>query len=130
MIEIVRAKNPKAKQPWHIRVVAEGNDQPLLAGETLVEQHDAGVAIAALGRLFSPVDRAEYAGGPSGGVLTVWIEHDEDGQKLHVPIELVDEREAPQPPTAAEPPTEPAAPAKKAVAKKTAKKAASAGGDS
>lgn len=116
MIEIVRAKAPRAKQPWHVRVRAEGNAEPILAGETLTEQTNAGESVAALGRLFSPVHLAEYVGNDAGGVLTVWLDEDDEGEKLHIPVEVVDERE---PEGEAE--TEPEKPpAKKAAAKKAA----------
>lgn len=96
MIEIVRAKAARAKQPFHIRVEAEGNAEPLLSGETLTTEEDVATALVALGRLFSPVHLASYA----NRVLTVFLEDDDpedpDGEHLHIPVGFVDLRETPE----------------------------------
>lgn len=126
MIEIVRAKAARAKQPFHVRVVAEGNDQPLLAGETLTGEYDAHAALVALGRLFSPVDHAAYAPHDSGGVLTVFLEDDDPedpaGEHLHIPVVFVDLREAAE--------EEPAKPAPKPPKGRSAARKAAMAADS
>jgi hypothetical protein len=75
--------------------------------------------LEAVGREFSPVGRAAYAGNETGGVLTVFLEEDDDpddpvGEHLHLPVEVVDEREP------VEPDAEQPAAKKRGAARKTA----------
>lgn len=118
MIEIVRAKAPRAKQPWHVRLRSGGNTKKLLTGEQLTDPDAVATELEAVGREFSPVGRASYTGNETGGVLTVFLEEDDDpddqrGEHLHLPVEVVDERETAE----GDPPEKPD---KGAKAKKTA----------
>lgn len=46
-----------------------------------------------LGRMFSPCDRATYAGSGAGGVLHVWLNEGDNEGGLFIPVQVVDESE-------------------------------------
>lgn len=78
-IEIV--ENPGQEQPWHNRIVG-GNHEPEWTTETFHREDTARESILRLGRMFSPVQKATV----TEHELIVWIDEDELGAKLIVPI--------------------------------------------
>jgi len=85
---------PLVVQPWHCALIAANNEKTWWT-EQYAERAGVRDAIAWLGRAFSPVDRATVYWPPdsaSTGYLAVWLDHQELGEKVHVPIRYVDER--------------------------------------
>lgn len=83
-----------ANPPFHCALIA-GNHEITWWTEDYVDRDGARDAIAWLGRLFSPVDRATVylpIERHTDGYLEVWLDDQELGEKLHVPVRYVDER--------------------------------------
>jgi hypothetical protein len=70
-----------SEQPWHVRIVA-GNGETTWSTETFHRESSARDSILALGRMFSPVNKATV----NEHELWVWLDEDELGAKLVVPI--------------------------------------------
>lgn len=98
-IEIV--EKPGADQPFHVRLVDDGNHARVLWTEDYLDVDGAVGAIEWLGRLMSPVSRAtvqrfpnaaSFAAGdrhPRFGWLHVWLDGRQLGDKVALPIRLV-----------------------------------------
>jgi hypothetical protein len=78
-LEIV--EHPGQDQPWHNRIVA-GNGETTWSTETFHLEESARDSLLALGRMFSPVNK----GTVNEHELWVWLDDDELGAKLVVPI--------------------------------------------
>lgn len=82
-------EHPDEPQPFHIRIMAAGNSEPIVWSETYVDVRDAVHALAFLGRLFSPVNRANVtppADADSPGWLHVWQDQGPHGEKVAHPF--------------------------------------------
>jgi hypothetical protein len=91
----IRVHFTAAVQPWHCSLVA-ANSEATWWTENYADRDTARDAIIWLGRLFSPVGRATvYMPNGEPGYLEVWLDDDELGDKVHVPIQYVDERTQP-----------------------------------
>lgn len=81
-LEIV--ETPGLDQPWHNRIVA-GNQLTSWGTEQFHHEDSARDSLLALGRMFSPVFKATV----NEHELWVWLDEDELGAKLIVPIRHV-----------------------------------------
>jgi hypothetical protein len=82
-LEIV--EHPAQDQPFHNRIVA-GNGETTWTTETFYLEASARDSVLALGRMFSPVRKATV----NEHELWVWLDDDELGAKLVVPIRHAD----------------------------------------
>jgi hypothetical protein len=91
----IRVTVTDADQPFHCTLVA-GNSEPTWWTENYTDRDGAKAAILWLGRFVSPVGRSTawipMTAPESSGYLEVWLDDDELGQKVHIPVRYVDQR--------------------------------------